>query len=196
MEENATKKDIQDIKDILVSIQGNQEATDMRIQAMSGYQEATDKRIQGISETMQVNQEATDKRIQGISEAMVGYQEANRRDIQDILETINAFASHTEDRFLNIDARFNAVDSRFNNVDLKLDQVENRLTSVESQMVTKAYLDDKLADLRGDLTGYDRKQDKKVDFLTKTLENKKYLSPKEAEAVVVMSPFPQAPKVV
>ena len=56
----------------------------------------------------------------------------------DILEAINNFSNDTEKRFDGIDKRF--------------DGVEKRLTRIEAEMVTKEYLDDKLSDLRGDLT--------------------------------------------
>ena len=37
---------------------------------------------------------------------------------------------------------------KFDDVDKRFDKIERRLTSVESSMVTKEYLDDKIADLK------------------------------------------------
>lgn len=44
---------------------------------------------------------------------------------------------------------FDEVDERFKNVDKRFDGVDKRLTRVEITMVTKDYLDEKMADLRG-----------------------------------------------
>ncbi len=72
-----------------------------------------------------------------------------------------------------VDGRFNNVDGRFNNV------------------VTKSYLDDKLADLRGDLTVLMRKEDNKLRTLVEILHEKKTLSDEETRRVFVLEPFPE-----
>ncbi len=71
-------------------------------------------------------------------------EELNQTTLNDILETV---------RFI----KDNAVTKEEFNKELgvvkgELNKIDNRLTRVESQMVTKEYLDDKLSDLRGDLT--------------------------------------------
>ena len=51
----------------------------------------------------------------------------------------------------------------FNDVDKKFEMVDKRLTRIESIMVTKDYLDDKLADLKGDVIAVikgDRERDR------------------------------------
>jgi septation ring formation regulator EzrA len=149
---------------------------------------ATKKDIQDVLAVMQSNQESTKKDIQDVLAVMQSNQESTKKDIQDVLEITNTFAS-------NVDEKFETIDRKFDHVNKKLETIEHRLSSVESQMVTKAYLDDKLADTRGDLSMYDRKQDKKVDFLTQTLAGKKVLTSKETDAIVAMSPFPQPPRV-
>ncbi|MFZ6015138.1 MAG: hypothetical protein ACOYUZ_02160 [Patescibacteria group bacterium] len=125
-----------------------------------------------------------------------------KKDIRDILDTVNAFANHTEEQFSEIRLEISGIKGEIGGIKGEIGSMKGeikdmgeRLTRVEANMVTKAYLDDKLADMRGDLTAYDRQQDKKVDFLTRTLERKKVLTGKESETVVAMSPFPRAPKV-
>ena len=59
----------------------------------------------------------------------------------------------------------------------KMDSIDNRLTRVESQMVTKTYLDDKLADLRADLLGIDKKQEERMYATENILEEKQVFSP-------------------
>lgn len=110
-----------------------------------------------------------------------------KKDIRDILDTVNAFANHTEEQFAEIRQEIGGIKQ-------EIGGIKQDITQIKATMVTKAYLDDKLADMRGDLTIYDRKQDKKVDFLARTLESKKVLTAKEADAVVAMSPFPQPPR--
>jgi len=43
----------------------------------------------------------------------------------------------------------------------RIDSIDKRLTTVEATMVTKSYLDDKLADLEGSVIVRQRKEDKK-----------------------------------
>lgn len=62
--------------------------------------------------------------------------EALKKSDHEILEAVQELSSDT-------DARFNAVDARFS-------LLEHRVTRVEARMVTKDYLDDKLADLKSD----------------------------------------------
>ena len=61
----------------------------------------------------------------------------NEPTIGDVLDAIGDFST-------KVDECFNRIDERF-------DRSEGRVTRVESQMVTKAYLDDKLIDLKVDL---------------------------------------------
>ncbi|MEK7159724.1 MAG: hypothetical protein AAB766_04470 [Patescibacteria group bacterium] len=62
---------------------------------------------------------------------------------------------------------------------------------LETKMVTKEYLDDKIADVRGDLVAMTRKEDIKVNTLVETLETKKSLSKGEADKISALGPFPQ-----
>ncbi len=94
-----------------------------------------------------------------------------------ILTAINDFATDTEKRFQGIENRFGTM--------------ETKVTRIDATMVTKDYLDDKLADLRGDLVVIVRKEDTKVSALLKLLQAKKLLSPKETGKILSMEPFPQ-----
>ncbi|MCE9585880.1 hypothetical protein K8R04_01005 [Candidatus Uhrbacteria bacterium] len=69
----------------------------------------------------------------------------------ELLEVINEFSSET-------DARFDRLEDRMGGLDGRMGGVENRLTRVEAGMVTKGYLDDKLADLRSDIVRYTKKE--------------------------------------
>lgn len=66
----------------------------------------------------------------------------------EVLEAIHELSSQT--------------DERFNRLEVRMDKSEFRLNRVESLMVTKDYLDDKLADLRSDISQNTAKQIEKA----------------------------------
>lgn len=61
----------------------------------------------------------------------------------------------------------------------------------QANLVTKSYLDDKLADLRGDTVSLLRKEDQKVDELVKSLEETGVLKKPVARSIIGMGPFPK-----
>lgn len=60
------------------------------------------------------------------------------------------------------------------------DEYKKDINFIKSQMVTKDYLDTKLADLRGDLVVLTRKEDAKVKSLVDLLKKKKVITGAEA----------------
>jgi len=107
---------------------------------------------------------------------------SNKVDV--VLEAIGEFSN-------KVDGRFNRVEVRLESLENRQDDIKKRLTCVESQMVTKAYLDDKLVDLKADLTVVMRKEDHKLESLTRLLAQKKVISDGEAEKILSLDPFPQ-----
>jgi len=95
----------------------------------------------------------------------------------DLLEAINAFSGET--------------DKRLDDINKKFEKVGKRLTKIEAVMVTKDYLDEKMSDLRGDLTILTRKEDIKVKKLVEILKKRKLISDKEVKEIMAMEPFPQ-----
>jgi uncharacterized protein YydD (DUF2326 family) len=98
------------------------------------------------------------------------YMANNEPTTQDILDAINEFSGQVDQRFEGVDQRFQRI---------------------ESQMVTKDYLDEKMADMRGDLVVLTRKEDQKVKVLVGKLLQKGVLSDDEATEILAMEPFPQ-----
>lgn len=86
----------------------------------------------------------------------------------EILEAINEFSNRVDEKFVEVDKRFNKI---------------------EATMVTKDYLDDKLADLRGDLVILMRKEDTKVGKLIEVLKRRKVISEAETKEILSMEPF-------
>lgn len=83
-------------------------------------------------------------------------------------EVIQEFATHADERF---------------------DRVDRRMTKIEATMVTKDYLDNKLADESLHYGGNIRKTNERIDLLTDALVAERSLSPKAARAVAVASPY-------
>lgn len=100
-----------------------------------------------------------------------------KRDLQDVLEVINKFASDTEVRFIKIENDVNTVKSDMN--------------GVKSSMVTKDYLDMKIAELRSDLTLLSRKSNTKLTVLIESLVEQQALRPEIAQKILALEPFPQ-----
>ena len=94
----------------------------------------------------------------------------------EILSAINDFATKTEERFQGIDKRFDGIDGR--------------LGTIESTMVTKDFLTEKLADMKGDIITVVRKEDTKVVALINKMREKNSLTAEETKELLTMEPFP------
>lgn len=79
---------------------------------------------------------------------------------------------------------FNKIDERFNKIDGRLDRIE-------ATMVTKSYLDNKLADIEGGLIGKLRKEDEKVNRLIEVLKNKSLLTAEDTQQFKEFQIFPK-----
>jgi|SRR3989339_767618 len=101
---------------------------------------------------------------------------------EEILTAINDFASKVEERFGEVNER---MDKRF-------DKIEGRVGHLENQMVTKDYLDQKLADRHGSAVFMIRREDEKVDTLVNKLREEDSLSVASAQAVLEIKPMARA----
>lgn len=97
----------------------------------------------------------------------------------------------TSTDILAVESRLGKVENRLGNVEGRLKNVEGRLTKIEANMVTRDYLDEKLLDLKGDLTLLLRKEDKKLGALLQRLRDKQILSEQEVRDILALEPFPQ-----
>ncbi|MFA4954571.1 MAG: hypothetical protein WC641_04620 [Patescibacteria group bacterium] len=103
--------------------------------------------------------------IRGVSES-----------VADIAESIQVLAQHMDERFEQVDKRF--------------DKIEGRVGRIEVSMVTKSYLDDKSADIKGGMVSMLRKEDQKVNRLICVMVDKGSLTPAETQDVLSFRPFP------
>ena len=121
------------------------------------------------------------------------------KDIKQIGELfdskLNEFGEIVNNGFVEMDKRFEAMDKKFDNMENKFEKrfvsVEGRLTKIESQMVTKEYLDDKLADLKGDLVAKVRLEDEKVNKTIDLLDKHEIIPGDELKAVKDIELFPK-----
>lgn len=97
---------------------------------------------------------------------------------------------------------FDGIEHRLDNVEHRLDGMDGRMDNMERRMATKEDLgkqkleildaiDDKLADLKGDLVILMRKEDKKLLGLIDLLRKKAVITDEEVKSLVKMEPFPQ-----
>jgi len=77
----------------------------------------------------------------------------------------------------------------------QFEELRSEMAKMRSEMVTKSYLDDKLADLEGGMVSNLRKEDNKVNKLLKLLETKSILSGEEVRSFDEYQLFPRLPAV-
>ena len=95
---------------------------------------------------------------------------------QEILGAINDFSS-------NVDKRFEEVNKRFEEVTKEIGKAKLDILDA---------VDDKLANLKGDLIILMRGEDKKLLHLVQVLKNKNVLTEEETREILKLQPFPQA----
>jgi len=93
--------------------------------------------------------------------------------------------------FDGVDKKFDIIDKRFDGVDKRFNGVDKILSHVESIMVTKDYLDEKLADMRGDIVILLRKEDRKLEALIEKLKKKHIITEKDIKELQKIQIFAQ-----
>lgn len=95
----------------------------------------------------------------------------------EILEAINDFSTK--------------VDERFSGIENDISGIKGEIVGIKNTMVTKDYLDEKIADLRGDLVVLLRKEDNKLGALITELLDRKVIDDAAARRILTMEPFTQ-----
>lgn len=99
--------------------------------------------------------------------------------ISDILETVTFIKDHA------------VTHEEFTELKQDVTELKQDMIMVKATMVTKDYLDDKLADLRGDLVVLMRKEDHKLQELVQMLHVKNILTQEEMRHLFKLEPFQQ-----
>ena len=110
-------------------------------------------------------------------------------------------------RFEQIDKRFEQIDERFErseqdilgaiaafstSVDQRFEKVECEVSEIQRTMVTKAYLDQKLTELRNDLMLLARKANRKLEVVIDELVGQGSLNRDVADRILMLEPFAHA----
>ncbi len=111
---------------------------------------------------------------------------------QDILEAINSFSSHMDTRLTGIEERVGSLEVAVNSLQHRVTGLEKTVTGVKANMVTKEYLDDKMADAHGDIMDVLYNSNQKTQKIVEKLEEHKVIDKNEAIGILRMPPFPKA----
>jgi len=116
-------------------------------------------------------------------------------DKKDLKKIRGELASVIEDninpQFEIVHKRFEDVNKRFEDVNKRFEDVNKHFGRIEATMVTKSYLDEKLADLSGDLVVKLKKEDAKLSRLVEILKRKKVLDKNEVKELAEYQIFPR-----
>ena len=122
-------------------------------------------------------------------------------------QKIDRLAIAVKEGFDGVDAQFKSVDAQFKSVDAQFKSVASAaeveglrqeikadLRRIEALMVTKGYLDERLADLKGDLIIKLRKTNEKLDFIVSLLRAHAVFSDDDLKRIrTEFQIFPQLP---
>ena len=86
---------------------------------------------------------------------------------------------------------FSELKGDFSGLKSEVGELKSEVSGIKATMVTKDYLDDKLADLRGDLVVLTRKEDNKLKTLVGVLHGKRVISDSDVKKIYSMEPFAQ-----
>jgi chromosome segregation ATPase len=135
----------------------------------------------------------------------------------EILQAINKFATNVEENFTevkqdikDIKKRVTKLETKVESIETKVKSIENKVgsleinvgsletkvgsldtttTSIRAQMVTKSYLDDKLADMYGKNITHTKQINTKVVSLANHLRDEGNLSTNSLKQVIALPPF-------
>lgn len=104
--------------------------------------------------------------------------------LDDVLEAVNRGFSLQDEHFdIKIDQKLQKLEER---LDKKL---EEKLAPIRATMVTKEYLDKKMAEQKGEMMLIIRKEDTKLTTLVEKLGDKKVLNQTDTKQLLAMEPF-------
>ncbi|PIR45090.1 MAG: hypothetical protein COV10_01010 [Candidatus Vogelbacteria bacterium CG10_big_fil_rev_8_21_14_0_10_51_16] len=147
--------------------------------------------IQDVFEAVGKLAQDVDKRFDAAGEELVKSVGKLAQDVDkrfdamegDLLEAVGKLAQ-------NVEGRFDSVDKRFDGLEDRVGGLEEDVSYLKRNMVTKVYLDERIGDVRGDITELVHRADRKFTELVHTLEDKDVLSEGDAVRILGMPPFP------
>lgn len=90
----------------------------------------------------------------------------------------------------NITPALDGLHTQIGSINTQIDGLHTQIGEIRSQMVTKSYLDDKLAELEGTVIVRQRKEDQKVNLLIDLLQRKSILAETDIRQLKEIQVFP------
>ena len=109
--------------------------------------------------------------------------------VDSLADAFNTYATHTDSQISRIDNTMTKIQSDMNEMKSGMVTMKSDITTIKSTMVTKSYLDDKIADVKGELITTIRKEDTKVKTVVEKLVTKKIFSNQDKKDIEIMPPF-------
>ncbi len=103
------------------------------------------------------------------------------------------FSIMDDEKFMEfLTDNFGEIKNRLEDVESDVSELKTDVGILKTTMVTKSYLDKKIADLKGDFVINLKKEDEKVEKITDKLGNKKIFSSKDVEEIKSIEVFAKA----
>jgi len=113
-------------------------------------------------------------------------------DLKKIKEEIaSVIEDNINPQFDELRDKIGVISDNVGSLKSDVSSLKSEIGYVKSQMVTKSYLDDKLADLSGDTIIKLKKEDAKVNRLIEMMGGKKMLDEKEIKELEEIKVFPR-----
>ncbi len=158
---------------------------------IDGFETTLTKKFDGLSKKIDGVETSLGKRINGVEADLTKKFKGLSEKIDGVETSLNDAVDVLARQINGIDGRLDGIDGRLDGIDGQLDSIDGRLTKVEATMVTKNYLDDKMADLRGDIMQVIGMENDKVLMVVDVLHDKKLVTVAERQTVRLMKPFPK-----
>jgi len=121
--------------------------------------------------------------------------EPTNREIMSVLKKLEKTVDGHTESFTRLEKKIDNTNEVVNElVEVVNDYATNtdrRLDKIEATMVTRDYLDRKMANMKGDLVAMIRDEDKKLGITVETLAEKKVISKDDEKRILSMEPFPK-----
>jgi hypothetical protein len=109
----------------------------------------------------------------------------------EILEAIGLLAEHMQEMREDMTSMKVGLEKRMSGIESQMHGFDKQMSGLEMRVVTKSYLDDKLADLRADLVVLTRKANTKLSVFVEEMVAAGSLKRAAADQILAMEPFAQ-----
>ena len=170
--------DKQEILNAINGLSTKVEDVSSRVDGLSTKVESVSSRVDGLS-----------TQVEGVSSRVDGLSTKVDTEVSSLSEQISGLSTKVDGLSTKVDTEVGSLSEQISEL---AGYVDKRLEQTEARMVTKEYLDEKLADLRGDLVVLTRKEDRKLVALVELLRDQSVILDADAKRILGMELFPQS----